>query len=54
MYQLPGVSATCDLLATQQNYYTSLFPLNPSGITPITPSLDLYPVPHRRNIVSAP
>mmetsp|Transcript_6692 Transcript_6692/g.17979 ORF Transcript_6692/g.17979 Transcript_6692/m.17979 type:complete len:421 (-) Transcript_6692:8-1270(-) len=32
-----GVSDTCDLDATRHQYFTSLFPLNPSGIVPLTP-----------------
>jgi glutathionyl-hydroquinone reductase len=35
IYQLPGVAATCDFAAIQQDYYGNLFPLNPGGIMPI-------------------
>lgn len=35
IYAMPGVSAISDLEATRQNYYTSLFPLNPGGIVPV-------------------
>ena len=28
---MTGVATTCDLAATRENYFTSLFPLNPSG-----------------------
>lgn len=47
MYNLPGVAETCDLEATRVSYYSSLFPLNPGGIVPVPPVLDLSAVPHR-------
>lgn len=50
VYNLPGVPSTCDLIATRDNYYGSLFPLNPGGIVPVTPEQDLSPVPYRRNL----
>lgn len=53
MYNMPGVSETCNLAATRDNYYSSLFPLNPGGIVPMTPKQDLSPVPHRRNLRSS-
>lgn len=48
IYNLPNVADTCDLEATRNNYYTSLFPLNPSAIVPVPPQQDLSPAPHRR------
>lgn len=50
IYNLPGVPDTCDLDATRNNYYSSLFPLNPGGIVPVTPITDLTPVPERRGL----
>ena len=34
IYQLRGISATCDLEKIKQDYYGNLFPLNPGGIIP--------------------
>ncbi|MBF2002067.1 MAG: glutathione S-transferase family protein [Synechococcales cyanobacterium M58_A2018_015] len=47
LYQLPGVADTCDLEAVKREYYSTLFPLNPGGIVPIGPELDLQ-APHGR------
>lgn len=41
VYELPGVSNTCDISATRSHYYKSLFPLNPGGIVPATPDPSL-------------
>ncbi|NEP17981.1 MAG: glutathione S-transferase family protein [Leptolyngbya sp. SIO4C1] len=41
LYQLPGVAATCDIAAVKRDYYGNLFPLNPGGIIPLGPELDL-------------
>ncbi len=41
MRALPGVAETVDARAAARSYYTSLFPLNPSGIVPVPP--DGYP-----------
>ena len=38
MRDMPGVAATVDARAAARSYYTSLFPLNPSGIVPVFPS----------------
>lgn len=35
MRALPGVADTVDVAAAARSYYTSLFPLNPSGIVPV-------------------
>ena len=37
MRALPGVAETVDARAAARSYYTSLFPLNPSGIVPVPP-----------------
>jgi putative glutathione S-transferase len=47
LYQLPGVAATCDLEAVKRDYYGNLFPLNPGGLIPIGPEIDLNQ-PHNR------
>lgn len=39
IYHLPGVADTCNLEAIKQDYYGSLFPLNPGGIVPLGPDL---------------
>jgi glutathionyl-hydroquinone reductase len=41
MRRLPGVRDTFDLADAVQGYYTQLFPLNPSGITPVLPQWQL-------------
>ena len=38
-HQLPNVAATCPSQTWRQDYFGSLFPLNPSGIVPPAPSL---------------
>jgi glutathionyl-hydroquinone reductase len=47
LYQLPGVAATCNLAAVKRDYYGNLFPLNPGGLIPVGPDLDLE-APHQR------
>ena len=37
MRAMPGVANTVDARAAARSYYTSLFPLNPSGIVPVPP-----------------
>ncbi|MGD1850599.1 MAG: glutathione S-transferase family protein [Cyanophyceae cyanobacterium] len=39
-YSQPGIPETCDLPGIKQDYYQSLFPLNPGGIVPLGPDLD--------------
>jgi len=39
VYQLPKVAATCPSETWRQDYFGSLFPLNPSGIVPKAPPL---------------
>lgn len=50
IYRLPGVADTCDLDATRKNYYQNLFPLNPGGIVPIPPPLDMTPTVDRSGL----
>lgn len=47
LYQLPGVADTCKLEVVKRDYYGNLFPLNPGGIIPKGPDLDLGE-PHGR------
>lgn len=47
LYQLPGVAATCNLEAVKQEYFGNLFPLNPGGLIPVGPVLNLQ-APHGR------
>ncbi len=47
LYQLPGVAATCNLEAVKRDYYGNLFPLNPGGLIPDGPELNLT-APHGR------
>lgn len=48
IYQLPGVSETCDLEAVKRDYYGNLFPLNPGGIIPLGPETASLLEPHGR------
>jgi glutathionyl-hydroquinone reductase len=48
LYQLPGVAVTCNLGAIKRDYYGNLFPLNPGGIIPNGPELNLE-IPHGRD-----
>jgi glutathionyl-hydroquinone reductase len=52
MYALPGVRETCDLDATRDSYYSSLFMLNPGGIVPVAPHFD-WAAPHGRERLGA-
>ncbi len=48
LYQLPGVSNTCDLESVKRDYYGNLFPLNPGGIIPLGPDIASLLEPHNR------
>ncbi|HET9953911.1 MAG TPA: glutathione S-transferase family protein [Polyangiaceae bacterium] len=48
IYQLPGVSEICNLDHIKQHYYTSHPDLNPRGIIPVGPTIDLD-APHGRS-----
>ncbi|MGG6295396.1 glutathione S-transferase family protein [Leptolyngbya sp. AN02str] len=41
IYQMPGVAETCNLHHIKQHYYRSHPNVNPSGIVPVGPELDL-------------
>lgn len=51
LYQLPGVADTCDLDSVKRDYYGNLFPLNPGGIIPSGPEINLLE-PHHRDRVA--
>lgn len=48
LYQQPGVAETIDIPHTKTHYYGSHGGLNPTGVVPVGPALDLD-VPHRRD-----
>ena len=48
IYQLPGISETCDIDAVKRDYFGNLFPLNPGGIIPIGPGWDALTEPSLR------
>ncbi|OKH14197.1 glutathione S-transferase family protein [[Limnothrix rosea] IAM M-220] len=48
IYQQPGIPATCPLETIKREYYTSLFPLNPSGIVPFSIDPNAFTMPHNR------
>lgn len=48
LYQHPGVAGTCDLATIKQHYYGSHGTINPTGIVPLGPVLDLER-PHGRD-----
>lgn len=41
LYQQPGVAETCNLLHIKNHYYSSHKTINPTGIVPVGPALDL-------------
>ncbi|MBW4466187.1 MAG: glutathione S-transferase family protein [Pegethrix bostrychoides GSE-TBD4-15B] len=47
IYQISSIATTCDLEAVKRDYYGNLFPLNPGGLIPLGPALDLWQ-PHSR------
>ncbi|MEC9246566.1 MAG: glutathione S-transferase family protein [Pseudomonadota bacterium] len=48
LYQVPGVAGTVDLLHIKAHYYGSHKTINPSGVVPLGPELDLT-APHNRD-----
>jgi len=48
IYQQPGIAATAPLATIKQEYYSSLFPLNPGGIIPTGIDLQTFDEPHQR------
>ncbi len=53
LYQKPGVSGTCNLLHVKNHYYQSHKTINPTGIVPLGPRIDLME-PHERERLSRP
>ena len=51
LYQLPGVTDTCDLDSVKRDYYGNLFPLNPGGIIPSGPDIANLMEPHGREFL---
>lgn len=49
IYQQNGIASTCALESIKQEYYSSLFPLNPGGIVPIGIDLASFNLPHNRH-----
>jgi putative glutathione S-transferase len=52
LYQVPGIRETVDLDATRRHYYMSHRSINPLGIVPIGPQIDLG-IPHERGHLDA-
>lgn len=48
LYQQPGIANTCDLEAVKRDYFGNLFPLNPGGIIPQGPGVEMLTAPHNR------
>ena len=48
IYQQPGIAETCPLNIIKQEYYSSLFPLNPGGIIPLGIDPQDLMQPHNR------
>ncbi|WP_034851531.1 glutathione S-transferase family protein [Sinorhizobium sojae] len=48
LYQVPGIAATVDLTHIKQHYYRSHRMINPTGIVPVGPEIDLA-APHGRD-----
>ena len=51
LYQTPGVADTCNLIHIQNHYYRSHPTINPNGIVPAGPALDLS-TPHGRETLA--
>ena len=52
LYQYPGVAETVDLTHIKRSYYEGIKTINPTGIVPIGPAVDLSQ-PHNRGSLSA-
>jgi putative glutathione S-transferase len=50
LYQMPGIAETTNFDHIKQHYYRSHGTINPTGIVPVGPELDLY-APHGREAV---
>jgi len=49
LYQVPGVAATVNMRHIKGHYYESHRHINPTGIVPAGPTIDLS-APHRRSL----
>lgn len=49
IYQQPSIKETCSLETIKQEYYSSLFPLNPGGIIPMGIDINEFEQPHQRS-----
>ena len=47
IYELPGIAKTVDLAQVKRHYYHSQTWINPSGIVPVGPAVDLLAPPGR-------
>jgi putative glutathione S-transferase len=54
VYQLPGVAETVDFLHIKRHYYGSQTWVNPTGIVPVGPTLDLNGPTGRTRFLAAP
>jgi len=52
LYQVPGVAGTVNLLHIKAHYYGSHKTINPTGIVPVGPAVDLW-APHDRGRLAA-
>jgi putative glutathione S-transferase len=48
LYQVPGVAETVDLDHIKRHYYVTHRTINPTGIVPVGPRMDLH-APHGRD-----
>ncbi len=51
LYQYPGVAETINMAHIKQHYYGSHTSVNPSGVVPVGPELDLA-APHNRQMIA--
>ncbi len=50
VYQMPGVAETVDLAQIKRHYYGSQLWVNPTGIVPVGPAIDLASPPARQHL----
>ena len=53
LYQVPGIAETVNFEHIKRHYYASHRTINPTGIVPMGPELDLF-APHGREALSEP
>ena len=53
LYQVPGIAETVNFEHIKRHYYESHRTINPTGIVPMGPELDLF-APHGREALSEP